>query len=55
MNGVDIILIVLIVGIVIAAIFALRRNKKHGRPCCGDCASCGQSCTGQKPENGSRG
>ena len=44
MNGVDIILIVLIVGIVIAAILALRRNKERGKSCCGDCASCGQSC-----------
>ena len=54
MNGIDILLIVLIAAIVIAAILALRRNKKRGRPCCGDCASCGQSCNEQKPQNGSR-
>ena len=44
MNGVDILLILLIVGIVIAAIAVMRRNKKRGRSCCGDCASCGQNC-----------
>ena len=48
MNGVDIILIVLIVGIVIAAIAVMRRSKKRGRPCCGDCASCGQGCAMKK-------
>lgn len=52
MNGVDIVLIVLIVAAVVAALLVLRRDKKHGRSCCGDCASCGQSCTGEKPKGG---
>lgn len=40
----DIVLIAVIVIIVVLAIVFLRRNKKRGRSCCGDCASCSQNC-----------
>ena len=45
MNGVDIVLIVLIVAAVVAAILVSHRNKTRGKSCCGDCASCGQNCS----------
>lgn len=51
MNGVDIVLIVLIVGAVVAALLVLRRNKKHGRSCCGDCASCETNCSMGREKN----
>ena len=40
----DIVLIAVIVIIVVLAVLRLRKNKKQGRPCCGDCAACGQNC-----------
>ena len=51
MNAVDIVLIVLIVGVVIGAIVIMRRDKKHGKSCCGDCASCGQNCSMGREKN----
>ena len=51
MNSVDIVLIVLIVGAVVAALLVLRRNKKHGRSCCGDCASCETNCSMGREKN----
>ena len=44
MNGWDFLLIVILAAVILGALAAIRRNKKRGKSCCGDCASCGQSC-----------
>ncbi len=44
MNVIDYILILLIAGAVIAALFSIRKQKKNGRACTGDCAGCSHSC-----------
>ena len=40
--------IVIIIGLVVWLLLALRSIKKNGAGCCGDCAKCQAKCNNQK-------
>ena len=42
--------IVIIIGLAVWLILALRSIKKNGAGCCGDCAKCAEKCKDRKSE-----
>ncbi|MGN0390911.1 MAG: FeoB-associated Cys-rich membrane protein [Wujia sp.] len=44
MNPIDIFLVIIIVAAVVAAFFSIRKQKRDGKACTGDCAGCNRSC-----------
>ena len=41
MHLIDYLLLILIAAALLAACISLRKQKKNGNGCCGDCSSCG--------------
>ncbi len=50
MNAWDFLILALVAGAVLGSVLTLRRRKKAGRGCCGDCGSC-PGCAAQKNHN----
>ena len=43
-NTADILVLLVVIAAVIGAILAIRRNRKAGKGCCGDCTACREYC-----------
>ncbi|MDO4484686.1 MAG: FeoB-associated Cys-rich membrane protein [Clostridia bacterium] len=46
MNAMDFVVLALVALAVTGAVLSLRRQKKQGRSCCGNCSSCSGCCSG---------
>lgn len=44
MSSADIVILLAVVSAVIGAVLSVRRNRKAGKGCCGDCTVCHTSC-----------
>ena len=51
MSGWDFLLIVILAAVILGALAAIRRNKKRGKSCCGDCDSCETNCSMGREKN----
>ncbi len=50
MNIWDILLTAAITAAVIYAVYSIRKSRKSGKTCCGDCTRCNSECKGNKPD-----
>ena len=44
MSVADIVILLAVIAAIIGAILSIRRNRKAGKGCCGDCARCHTNC-----------
>ena len=44
MNTADIVILLAVISGAIGAVISIRRSRKAGKGCCGDCAACHTNC-----------
>ena len=44
MSSADIVILLAVACAVIGAVLSVRRNRKEGKGCCGDCTACRSTC-----------